>query len=134
MWRVSVFVTVYVAQLAFFLWMESLNRAYVSQYGDRVPDGFQDFVDAERFRQSNAYTLENSKLSVVHKTFVSLLLLVFILSGALADIERWITGLGFGYVGSGLIFFLILGGRFLCPGTTVGLLPYLCPGGTVRVQ
>lgn len=110
------FVVVYVTQLAFFLWMELLNRAYVRQYGDRVPDGFQDFVDAERFRKSNAYTLANSELSVAHKTFMSLLLLVFILSGALSGIERWISGLGFGYVGSGLIFFVLLGSAFYIVG------------------
>ena len=102
------FIAVYLMQLGFCLWMEGLNRGHVRQCGDRVPDGFQDFVDAERFQRSNAYTLENSLVAVVHKTVMSLVLLALVLSGALTGLDRWLSSLGLGYVGSGLVFFLSL--------------------------
>lgn len=106
------FVLVYVAHLAVFVWMEALNRGYVRQCGDRVPEGFQGFVDAERFQRSNAYALENSTLSILHKIVTSAVMLGLILSGGLSAIDRWVAGLGMGYVSSGLAFFLLLGAFF----------------------
>jgi len=106
------FVAVYLAQLAVFLWMESLNRSHVRACGDRVPDGFQDFVDAERFDRSNRYALENSELAMMHKTVMSLILLAMILCGVLAVLAGWIGTLDLGYVASGVVYFLVLGSVF----------------------
>ncbi len=106
------FVAVYLVQLGLFLWMEQLNRDHVRRFGDRVPEGFQDFVDPQRFERSNAYTLANSRLAMAHKAVTDLVLLAVILSGALLGLDSWLTGLGTGFVGSGVAFFVALAAIF----------------------
>ena len=63
------FLTVYILQTAFSLWLEHLNRNHLKEKGRRVPRIFEGFIDQQKLDQSRAYTLENSRFSVAPGPF-----------------------------------------------------------------
>lgn len=106
----SGFVAIYLAQLAFVVYMELLNRQHAKKMGDAVPDPMRDFIDEEKLAAINAYSLDNSSLFLIRKIVTDLVLLAFILTGFL----QWINGLFFSlhYIAAGLGFFLLVGAIF----------------------
>jgi STE24 endopeptidase len=103
------FVTIYLLQLMFAIWMERLNRRHRLATGNEVPSAFQGYIDAEQLARINAYSAENSRLFVARKAFSDLLLLFLMVSGLLsvADFVRVTSDATF--VLAGLSFFVVLG-------------------------
>ena len=106
------FVAVYLAELAFFLWMERLNRRHLAEVGDNLPPCFEGVIDRDTLARTNAYTVTRSRLATAHKTVSDLILLALILSGAVVGLDGFSAHLGPGDPWSGLVFFLILAAIF----------------------
>jgi STE24 endopeptidase len=78
-------------------------------YGMKVPPGFEDYIDESILKNTHAYTIEHSRLSLMESLFSNVLLLVFIFGGLLNAYNSWITSLKLPFVLTGLVFFLLLG-------------------------
>lgn len=88
--------------------LRSLNLKHLKRYGNRVPPGFEQAVDAATLRRTSAYTLAQSRLGLVESVFDSALLLVFVFAGVLPVYDRWIGSLTDSPVLGGVLFFLLL--------------------------
>jgi STE24 endopeptidase len=103
---------VYILQTAFSLWLEHLNRKYLEEKGQPVPQIFEGYMDQQKLDQSRAYTLENSRFSVSQELFGEIILLIILLSGFLPYLDHLASGWQLPYVPAGLFFFLVPGFLF----------------------
>ncbi|MBI4965898.1 MAG: M48 family metallopeptidase [Desulfomonile tiedjei] len=110
------FVTVYLLQLAFCIWLENLNRNHLTLQGKEVPEQMQGFIDKEKLGRINAYAGEKSRIFVIEKLVGDAILLGLIFSGPLNDLAVFSSGSDTHFVWAGLIFFLILGLFFFLVG------------------
>lgn len=103
------FVTIYLLQVIFSIWMERLNRLHGLAAGNGVPASFEGFIDAEKLARINAYSAENSRFSVLRKMVADMVLLSLIAGGfvTFADLMRVSSDASF--VIAGLSFFVVLG-------------------------
>lgn len=102
-----VFVTVYLLQMLFFIWMEKLNQGRLVRSGKEVPPGLEGFIDEAKLEQSTQYALENSRFAVIRHVIIASILLTVIVSGLLTLPAGSSSNGTLGYILSGLIFFLI---------------------------
>ena len=70
------FVGLYLMQLILTLGLERLNRDHQQKQGDRVPEGFEGFMDEEKMKQTIAYSGERSRFGSIHLVFSELFLRV----------------------------------------------------------
>jgi STE24 endopeptidase len=103
------FLTVYVLQTAFALWLEYLNRNYLKEKGRIAPWIFEGFINRQKLDQSRAYTLENSRFSIGEDLFSEIILLIILLSGFLPYLDHLASGWRLPLVWAGLFFFLVPG-------------------------
>ncbi len=103
------FLTVYILQTAFSLWLEYLNRNHLAEKGGRVPRVLEGYMDPQKLDQSRAYTLENSRFSVGQDLFGEVILLIILLSGFLPYLDHLAHGWQLSDVPAGLFFFLVPG-------------------------
>ncbi len=103
------FLTMYILQTVFSLWLEYRNRNYLKEEGRSVPRVFEGFIDQQKLDQSRAYTLENSRFSVGQDLFNEIILLIFLLSGFFPFLDRLASGWRLPFVWAGLFFFLVPG-------------------------
>lgn len=104
------FTAVYLIQLAFVVLMEMLNRKYLRENNDAVPESMKGFIDENKLALTNAYSLDNSKLLLAKSLVDGSLVLALILTGSL----NWLNGFfsSFNYLFSGLGFFLTIAAFF----------------------
>jgi STE24 endopeptidase len=95
-WIVPAVVVLVLCKLAAELWLARLNVREVTAHASRVPDAFQDSVDAATYAKSVRYTLAKSRLGRIETAFDAALLLVILFSGVLPWLLRLISG----YLGS----------------------------------
>lgn len=95
-WIVPAVVVLVLCKLAAELWLARLNVREVTAHASRVPDAFQDSVDATTYAKSVRYTLAKSRLGRIETAFDAALLLVILFSGVLPWLLRLISG----YLGS----------------------------------
>lgn len=92
--------------LADFL-IEYINCANLRHYKETIPENFIDVIDMEKLQKINAYTIDNTKLSIIKEVIGKLLFLVIILSGFLPWIAGFTERLPF--ILAGLLFFSVPG-------------------------
>jgi STE24 endopeptidase len=95
-WIAPAAVVLVLGKLAAELWLARLNVREVTAHASRVPDAFQDSVDAATYAKSVRYTLAKSRLGRIETAFDAALLLVILFSGVLPWLLRLISG----YLGS----------------------------------
>jgi STE24 endopeptidase len=106
----TVFLSIYVLQSFFVVWLESLNRKHLEQKGNRIPQGFEGFIDQAKLRKITAYTREQSRIGIIEHVASDVILLVVILSGFLPHLARLLSDAWhLPYILSGLLFFMTPG-------------------------
>jgi STE24 endopeptidase len=103
------FLSVYLFQVAFALWMEKLNHDHLKQQGGRVPPSFEGFIDTSKLQQITNYTLENDRVSILHAVISEVVFLVIILSGFLPFLVQLLAKWQLHTILAGLLFFFTLG-------------------------
>jgi STE24 endopeptidase len=103
------FLAAFVFRSLFQLTLNLLNIKHLRQHGNDVPGVFQGKVDSERLSTIVAYTVDSTRFGIGVRLFDQALLLMVLLSGFLPWLVTRIDAWHLGFVGSGLIFFGVLG-------------------------
>lgn len=85
-----------------------LNLGHLRRFGATVPPGFEDAIDPATLQKATSYTLDKSRLELVETLLDDLLLLVFLFGGLLTAFDSWVASLSGSFIGSGVLFFLII--------------------------
>ncbi len=85
--------------------IEFLNLKNISP---QLPDEFKGTYDDERYKKSQLYLHENTIAGLINKTFFTVIVLVFILTGGFNYIDKFARSYGLGPIPTGLIFTGIL--------------------------
>ncbi|MCE5335926.1 MAG: M48 family metallopeptidase [Desulfobacteraceae bacterium] len=104
-----IFLAVYIGQTVFNTWVEHINGIHAAKFSDKVPAGFEDFIDRSKLERISAYTREKSRLDIQEQIASDGVLLVIILSGLLPLLVRTFEAMGIPIVPAGLLFFLVPG-------------------------
>ena len=73
-----------------------------------LPSEFCDVYSQEKYGQSQRYTRVNTKFSLIHDTFMLLVVITFILAGGFNQVDLMARGFGLGPIATGLLFTGIL--------------------------
>src|SRR4030042_4987149 len=103
-----IFLAVFLLRSGTQLLLEGLNISYLRRHGNRVPEGFQDFIDHEKLGKISVYTIDSDRFHMIATLANQGFFLVILLSGFLPWFVKIINPWGFGHVASGLIFFAAL--------------------------
>lgn len=98
----------YLLTVAAGLALNALNIRHLRRYGNIVPAGFEEVIDPETLARTTAYTLEKNRLELVESLFDTLQLVLFLFAGLLGLYDRWIASLCGSFIGSAVLFFLLL--------------------------
>lgn len=98
----------FAAITAFTYWLRHINLQYLKQHGDRVPEGFEGYIDEEKLRKSSAYTFDSSRLGLWDSLFDNAVLIVFLFGGLISGYDRYIADLSVSPIISAILFFLLL--------------------------
>lgn len=85
--------------------VEWLNLKHISP---DLPDEFNNYYDNDRYKKSQLYLKENTLMSMIHKTFFTILILLLIIYGGFNYVDQFARSFNFGYIITGLIFTGIL--------------------------
>jgi STE24 endopeptidase len=85
-----------------------LNLRYLEAHGDKVPVGFEEKVDTVILARMRQYTVDCSRVEIVSTIFGIMVSLWFLFGPGLEIYNSWLTGLGYGSIVSGVLFFLLL--------------------------
>jgi len=70
----------------------------------KLPAEFEDVYDQQRYIESQQYTRETTRFSLVQSSFTTLITLVFLLAGGFNLVDIYARSFGFGEIITGLIF------------------------------
>ncbi len=98
----------FLAFVAFRIWLRRLNLAHLRKHGHTVPPEFEGAVDPVVLGRMSDYTLENSRLGLLESAIDSIILLVFLFWGWLAVYDEWVAGFAPSFLLHGVAFFLLL--------------------------
>lgn len=104
----TLIILLYLAVLSFSCGLHFLNNRHLKQHGTEIPPGFAGVIAADILQKSSVYTLAKGQISMIQTLFDSALTLAFIFGGMLAWYDRWLSAYDLGFIGAGLIFFLLL--------------------------
>jgi STE24 endopeptidase len=102
------FLCAFLFRFLFQLFLSLMNIFYLRRHADRVPRVFQGVVDKQKFSTMASYTADSTKFGIVARIFDQALLLVILLSGFLPWLTERIAGWHGGFIGGGLLFFVVL--------------------------
>ena len=85
-----------------------VNLRHISQYGDRVPLGFEGFVDQNTLAQMRDYSADNSRFGFLSSGVDALITLLFLFGGLLDSYNSWLVGREWSFMATGIVFFLLL--------------------------
>lgn len=89
-------------------WLKYLNLSHLKVHGHTVPPEFEGAVDPATLAKISDYTVENSQLGLVESLVDNMVLIVFLFWGVLGLYDEWIASLTGSFLGSGVLFFLVL--------------------------
>jgi STE24 endopeptidase len=99
----ALYLAAYLLSAAVDTYIDLVNAAYSKKYGTEVPHEFQEVIDGGKLKKMNAYTLDNTHLSLVKGLAGKVIFLAVILFGLLPWWAEQLKDLSF--VAGGLIFF-----------------------------
>ncbi len=108
-WLMLLFLFFYIAQTAFRIWVERINIIHSEKYSDRVPLGFEDFIDGAKLKKISAYTRETSRIGILREVAENTVLLAILLSGFLPMLVSLFERGHLSLIPAGLLFFFIPG-------------------------
>lgn len=100
-----IYLAVYLLSSFSDLVIEYINSLHLKMFGNEIPPGFEGMLDSDKLKKMNAYTFDNTRLSVIRTVIGKIIFLVIILSGFLpwwSDVLR-----EYPYIIAGLLFFVI---------------------------
>jgi STE24 endopeptidase len=105
-----ILLAIYLLFLVLRYFLRFLNLRHLGKFGAVVPPGFEGEIDPKTLGRTAAYTLTQSRASLVESLVENALLLAFLFGGPLPFYDRWIASLEYGFIPAGIFFFL---GMFL---------------------
>jgi len=97
---------IYVGHFGLHLVTEVLN---VSKISPDLPTEFDSYFDTEKYKTSQQYLKENTRLSLFEASLSMVVLLPFIVLGGFNWVDLWVRQFDVGPIVTGLIFFGVLG-------------------------
>jgi STE24 endopeptidase len=104
----SVLIVAYLARFAAGYLLRFLNLRHLKAHGTVVPAGFEGCIDARALAKSASYTLEQSRVALVHSIYDSAILLSFLFTPLFPLYDAWIRSLTPSFVLRGILFVLLL--------------------------
>ena len=101
-----ILLAIFLSFLALRYFLRFLNLRHLGRYGAVVPPGFDGEIDPQTLGRTAAYTLAQSRASLVESLAGNALLLAFLFGGLLPLYDRWFASLGLGFIPAGILFFL----------------------------
>jgi STE24 endopeptidase len=98
----------YLVTLSIGYWLKYLNLTYLKQHAKSVPSEFEGIVDAGLLQRISDYTFENSRLGIVESAIGNMLLLLLLFGGLLGAYDRWVISVTGPFIGTGVLFFIII--------------------------
>lgn len=98
----------YLLVKAFTFVLRWLNLNHLKSKGKQVPPEFTGYIDSQLLTTTVEYTIEKTKFGFVESAFEVIIVVVFIFGGVVDHYSQWVEGLGYGFVLSGVVFFLPL--------------------------
>lgn len=86
--------------LSFFLNLKNLNA--------EIPEGFEDYFDKEKYKNSQNYILKNSKLEIIHSFLNLVVFIVFWFSGGFGYLDNLLTSIFSWEILRGVIYIALL--------------------------
>ncbi len=84
------------------------DRLNLQALRDQLPAGFEDVYAPEAYKKSQRYTRDCTRFSHLASSFDLAVMLVFWFAGGFDLVDRWLRGLGFGPLVTGLLFIGVL--------------------------
>jgi len=103
-----IFLAVFLLRSGVQIYLNRLNIFHLCQHGARVPEIFEDAIDAEKLKRISAYTVDSENFNMVATVANQGLFLAVLLSGFLPWLVEIISLWKYGQILSGLIFFVFL--------------------------
>lgn len=85
-----------------------LDWLNLRNWTDQVPEQLQGVYDNEEYGKAQRYDRAKTRLRLVSSTFGTFMLLIFLLSGSFALVDKWASLHGGGEVGRAILFFFVL--------------------------
>ncbi len=108
-WLLFCFLLLYIGESVFNIWVERLNLIHSENRADKVPEGFEEFIDDSKLTKARAYTREKTRLGIFEQLASDVTLLVVLLSGFLPLVVVFSSRLGLPQIAAGLLFFFAPG-------------------------
>jgi len=104
----TVLIAAYLARFAAGYLLRFLNLRHLGRHGTAIPEGFVGAIDAEALAKSASYTMEQSRVALVHSVYDSAWLLLFLFTPLLPRYDAWIRSLSGSFVVQGILFLVVL--------------------------
>ncbi len=108
-WFLVCFLFLYLVQNAFNIWLERLNLAYSQKRGDKVPAGFEGYLDEAKLVQTARYERAKTGTGIFGDIVSEAVMLAILLSGLLPALVRFSGRAGLALIPAGLLFFFVPG-------------------------
>lgn len=103
------FLVLYLGQSAFNIWIEIINLDYSRKQADRVPPGFEGFIDESKLARAVEYGMTKTRVGIIEEIVSDVALLAILLSGVLPFLVTWSGRVGLSLIPAGLFFFFVPG-------------------------
>jgi STE24 endopeptidase len=98
------FATFYFTQHLLDSWLTWLNIGYVRKHQNQVPPYFQDKISLDEYQKGIAYTREKARFGMIESWVEVPIFWGLLLSGFYGKLDTTVRALGFGTVGTGLLY------------------------------
>ena len=102
------FAAFYFAQHLVDSWLTWLNIAHVRSHEHQVPLYFQDKISLDEYQKSIAYTREKARFGMIASWVEAPIFWGLLLSGFFGKVDTAVRSLGFGTVGTGLVYLVLI--------------------------
>lgn len=88
--------------------LDYVNLRHLKKFGDIIPEGFENIVEAEKLSKIKSYTIEKIKFGFFHDLFTGLIIFMFFFCGIINIYNKVIFSFTLNYYLNGIIYFWIL--------------------------
>lgn len=90
--------------IAHYLLDTIISQLNIKALSPTLPDEFSDTFDQAKYRESQEYTKERSRFSMVESTVTTLITVIFLLAGGFNVIDLFVRGFGVGPIATGICY------------------------------
>ena len=106
-WLLVCFLLLYLGQSAFSIWLDRINLLHAEKHANKVPAGFEGFIDASKLTSAGAYARAKTRIGILEQIASDLTLLAILLSGLLPLLVHFSDNRGWPLIAAGLFFFFV---------------------------